>query len=235
MSPFSKVFSVVLAFLAMTSASPIQSCPPPSPPTDYEKMVAQCSNLPVEPAAVLLPITSDGSQEVHPVFYEIFPETPDLFKTPVSGLHLETYNTKSQVEQAIVFKNIPANAKNCSLQVAIADKPDRFFMTKLREASTQNGEGESHLVNVHRLTGFPLDGKVSYNSVQAFPSDGPHLGGLELGGWDISEQNGKIINKYGLPCAGEFYFKLAYRQRCNEKSVYLHQDSKNGVFLRYDL
>jgi hypothetical protein len=234
MCSFSKIFSIFLAFSALAGASPVPSCPSiPEGLTPYEIMVGQCSNPPLMPVSPP-PTGGLAKERIHPTIYEVFPEKPELFMNPVGGLHLETYNTASQVEQVFSFKNIPANAKNCQLNVTFAAKADRLLITNFREASTKNREGESHLINIYTLPGYLTDGRVSYNSVKDFTFETNRIAGLELSGWDVAEA-AEFSYRYGIPCAGELWFKLAYRQRCNEKSVYLHQDERNGVFLHYDL
>ena len=234
MSSFSKIFSILLAFSALAGASPVPSCPSiPEKLSAYEIMVGQCSNPPLT-GGITHPTGGLAKERIHPTIYDVFPQKPELFKNPVGGLHLETYNTASQVEQVFGFKNIPANAKNCQLNVTFAAKADRLLITNFREASNKNRERESHLINIYPLPRYLTDGRVSYNSVKDFTFEANRIAGLELNGWDVAESSEHSFS-YGIPCAGELWFKLAYRQRCNEKSVYLHQDERNGVFLHYDL
>ncbi|RKL43365.1 hypothetical protein BFJ72_g4189 [Fusarium proliferatum] len=60
--------------------------------------------------------TSSSVKTIVPAtLYDIYPENPDESSGPVNGVHLETWKDKSQVEQVIFFKNIPADVKNCNL------------------------------------------------------------------------------------------------------------------------
>ncbi|SCO43922.1 uncharacterized protein FFNC_09521 [Fusarium fujikuroi] len=62
--------------------------------------------------------------------YDIYPENPDESSGPVNGVHLETWEDKSQVEQVIVFKSIPADAQNCNLSWRQGPRYSRKFLVK---------------------------------------------------------------------------------------------------------
>ncbi|KAG4257244.1 hypothetical protein FPRO04_08424 [Fusarium proliferatum] len=68
--------------------------------------------------------TSSSVKTIVPAtLYDIYPENPDESSGPVNGVHLETWKDKSQVEQVIFFKNIPADAKNCNLSWRQGPRP----------------------------------------------------------------------------------------------------------------
>lgn len=90
--------------------------------------------------------TSSSVKTIVPAtLYDIYPENPDESSGPVNGVHLETWKDKSQVEQVIFFKNIPADAKNCNLSWRQGPRYSRRFFVKNSDAQA----------DARPLSGFP--------------------------------------------------------------------------------
>ncbi|CAI4213237.1 unnamed protein product [Parascedosporium putredinis] len=88
------------------------------------------------------------------VIHDIFPTQPDLATGPATGVHLETYADKSQVEQVLAFTGIPKDAKSCSFNWKQGDRIERIFIA------------------------------VSYNSVKPFDTAKAEFGGADFTNWD---------------------------------------------------
>jgi hypothetical protein len=164
-----------------------------------------------------------------PTFYNIYPGSPDLFKTPVGDLRLETWQSKSQVEQVVIYKNIPATAKNCKLSFEVGPKVDRVFLTRMRREAI--GYEESHQIDVHSVKGYPTDGKITYNAVKGI--DSQFLSSFDVKHWDDFEQPSRV-HSIDVPCAPELAFKLGYKNVLGEKTLFLQTTVKNGLFLEYN-
>ncbi|KAF4964597.1 hypothetical protein FSARC_7503 [Fusarium sarcochroum] len=158
------------------------------------------------------------------VIYDIYPEHPDYSKKPVHGVHIETYNNKSQVEQAIVYKGIPAGAKNCGFGWMQGDRHGRTFLVK-------NGNA---LAGIRQLSGFPKDGEdVSYNSIKPFDDAEKELGANDFSNWDTADAQPHGAGS--VKCAETLYFKAGFRNPEGDSQVYLEQDDKNGWVITYNL
>jgi hypothetical protein len=205
----------------------------PSRPPSYLDKVKACVN-PIWPPSTpfessQLPV--DQLKQIAPNYYRIYASEGDRFDSPYDSLLLQSYEFQSQVETILEFKNIPANAKKCTLHAEVGDINERVFLTHKREGVAHHGE--SQLVNIEVLVGLPKGGKVTYNAIQPF--HGPRAGAMEFGNWENSEQRGGIFSTYGVPCQSELFIRLSYSQKCNEKSLYLQQNEKSGFRLRYEL
>ncbi|KAG4293083.1 hypothetical protein FPRO06_12571 [Fusarium proliferatum] len=108
--------------------------------------------------------TSSSVKTIVPAtLYDIYPENPDESSGPVNGVHLETWKDKSQVEQVIVFKNIPADAKNCNLSWRQGPRYSRRFLND-----------------------------VTYNSVKPF-DDQKSIGGPSFSFWDDRKEDVHLV------------------------------------------
>ncbi|KAJ4258232.1 hypothetical protein NW762_008381 [Fusarium torreyae] len=156
--------------------------------------------------------------------YDIYPGHPDYSKKAVHGVHLESYDDKSQVEQVIVYKGIPAGATNCGFGWVQAERHERTFLVKNSNA----------LAGIRQLSGIPKDGKdVSYNSIKPFDDAEKELGAPDFSFWDTFDADSHGAG--GIKCAETLYFKAGFRNPKGDTQVYLEQDDKNGWILTYDL
>lgn len=162
-----------------------------------------------------------------PAMYNIYPQAPDVSKPAVTGLHIETFEGKSQLEQVAVFSGIPAGAKQCTLGWSQADKEDRVFVLK----------GDTGLTRIRQLSDIPepADG-ISFSSVQPY-DDAPEQEALgpDFTFWD-DEQYDQWDHVGGqVDCANEIYLKVALYDPAAKSSLYLGQDEQNGLWLEWVL
>jgi hypothetical protein len=156
--------------------------------------------------------------------YDIFPEHPDYAKALVLGVHLETWDNKSQVEQVIVFNGIPVDAKNCGFGWRQAPRWQRTFLVKNSNA----------LAEIRLLSGFPKEGEdVSYNAIEPFDDTKMVIGGPDFSFWDDREHDGHGVGS--VECAETLYFMAGFRDPKGDSQVYLGQDDvKSGWVLTYE-
>lgn len=154
--------------------------------------------------------------------YDIFPQHPALYKDAVSAVHLESYDDVSQVEQIVVFRDIPAGAKDCSVSWSQGERLQRLFIVK----------GDDALSTVRQLSGFPKDGEdVSYDSIMPFDNAENNVGGPDFTNWDDREESSHDIGE--VECAETLYFKVSLRNNDKDAMVLLQQDESNGYSLLY--
>ncbi|KAI5460196.1 hypothetical protein BGZ63DRAFT_465586 [Mariannaea sp. PMI_226] len=157
-----------------------------------------------------------------PEMYNLYPEQPDRTSSAVTEWHLETFSDKSQLEQAAVFKNIPAGATQCTLMWEQASMTERTFLV----------DGKDALVRIQTLSGFPSGKAVSYSAVKAFDTLGDQgHAGVELTGWDTLDKALHIGG--GIPCAEEIHLLLYLQHPNGDTKFVLDQDDKNGLFIKY--
>ncbi|KAH7161888.1 hypothetical protein EDB81DRAFT_785697 [Dactylonectria macrodidyma] len=167
------------------------------------------------------PTGSETVQLIPSVIYDVFPKHPDLAKDPVAGVHLETYNNASQVEQVLVFKGIPASAKECSLGWQQGERIERVFVVK----------GKDALSEARLMTGFPKEGeKVTYNSIEPFVRE-DDFAGMDFTNWDDLDADLHIGG--GYECSETVYIKVSLRNKDGNSKVYLKQDENNGYYVTY--
>jgi hypothetical protein len=249
------VLTTALAFSAMVAAGPVPSAAvssttlvtctttatgsqptssvPGRPPT-YLDRVKACVNPTWPPASANYELTHkpiDQLKQIFPNYYRVYANEGDRFDNSYDSLLLQSYEFESQVETILEFKNIPANAKKCTLHAEVGNMNERIFVAHKREPVAHHGE--SQLVNVEILKGLPKEGKVTYNAVQQLR--GPRVGSIDFSGWDDSEVTERVFSSYGVPCQSELFIKLSYYQRCNEKTLFIQQTQKTGFKLRYEL
>ncbi|KAF9772778.1 hypothetical protein IL306_009486 [Fusarium sp. DS 682] len=173
------------------------------------------------------PTTTTSSSAIKTIvpaaLYDIYPEHPDEASGPVNGVHLETWKDKSQVEQVIVFKDIPADAKNCGLSWRQGPRYSRRFLVKNSDAQA----------DARPLSGFPENEEdVTYNSIKPF-DDQKSIGGPNFSFWDDREDDSHVVG--GVDCAETLYFIIGLRNPKGDSQVYLEQDDhENGWTLTYN-
>ncbi|CCT74521.1 uncharacterized protein FFUJ_10576 [Fusarium fujikuroi IMI 58289] len=152
--------------------------------------------------------------------YDIYPENPDESSGPVNGVHLETWEDKSQVEQVIVFKSIPADAQNCNLSWRQGPRYSRKFLVKNSDVQA----------DAQPLSSFP-ENDVTYNSVKPF-DDQRSIGGPNFSFWGDRKEDVHLAG--GVDCAETVSFIIGLRNPKGDSQVYLEQDEhKNGWTLTY--
>ncbi|KAF4958311.1 hypothetical protein FGADI_2477 [Fusarium gaditjirri] len=152
--------------------------------------------------------------------HNIYPEHPDESSGPVNGVHLETWKDRSQVEQVIVFQDIPVGAKNCELSWRQAPRYSRRFLVKNSDAQA----------DARPLSGFP-ESDVTYNSIKPF-NDQKSIGGPNFSFWDDRKEDSHIVG--GVDCARTISFIVGLRNPKGDSQVYLEQDEhENGWTLTY--
>ena len=137
-------------------------------------------------------------------------------------MNLAAVGNESLIEQAIVFKGIPAEAKKCSLWWKQADVSERSF--------TVAGQG---LTSIIQLSGFPAEGEpVSFNSLQQFEHEGAVSMGPEFTGWP--NVKGASTHLAGsIDCSEDLFFRISIRVSQGDGFIYLAQDEKNGFYVAY--
>ncbi|KAF5026511.1 hypothetical protein F66182_1371 [Fusarium sp. NRRL 66182] len=166
--------------------------------------------------------TSSEATITPEAIYDIFPKSPSTAKDPVMGVHLEAYNNASQVEQAIVFKNIPAGAKECSFGWIQGPRLEQTFLVKNSNA----------LAEIRQLSGFPAK-DVSHNSIKPFDNVEPHIGAPDFSFWDDREHDWHGAGS--VDCAETLYFFAGLRDPNSDSQVYLGQDHQSGWAIKYTL
>ncbi|RGP81039.1 hypothetical protein FLONG3_828 [Fusarium longipes] len=194
-------------------------------PSLTNTFAALASLLAISSAApTILPRASEcpstGKARLQPsALYDVFPSAPNVAKK-ASGFHVETYNNASQVEQLVVFNNVPENAKECSLGWAQGERPERIFIVK----------GGDALTEVKQLSGFP-DKSVTYQTAKEFDTIDETVGAADFTNWDDLPAQGHIIG--GIDCKSSIYLKAALRNPDGNTKVFLEQNSKNGLYIEY--
>ena len=172
------------------------------------------------------PETPAANSVWQPEMYNVYPESPDLCKPPVTHLHVEAYQEKSQLEQVAIFRGIPAEARVCTLMWSQAVKEDRVFVTK----------GQSAHTRVTQLSGLPAEGPITFSSIQPFDvapeeeSVGPDFTFWDDAGFGQSDHNAGIIN-----CAEEIYLKVSMRNSTATATLFMEQDAQNGFWIEWEL
>ncbi|RBR04414.1 uncharacterized protein FIESC28_11567 [Fusarium coffeatum] len=196
MPSFANTFLALASLLAVSSAAPT--------------VVPRASSCP-----------STGKARAQPsALYNVYPSAPNVAKKS-PGFHIETYNNASQVEQLLVFSDIPAEAKSCSVGWAQGERPERIFIVK-------GGDG---LTSVKQLSGFPDAKNVNYNTAKEFDTIDESVGAADFTNWDDLPAQGHIIGS--IDCKSSIYLKAALRNPDGNTKVFLEQNSKNGLYIEY--
>ena len=196
MPSFPTTFVALAYLLAISSAAPT--------------VVARASSCPFT-----------GKARVEPsALYNVYPGSPDVAKKS-PGFHIETYNNASQVEQLLVFNDIPAEAKSCSVGWAQGERPERIFIVK-------GGDG---LTSVKQLFGFPDAKNVNYNTAKEFATLDGSVGAADFTDWDDLPAQEHIIGS--IDCKSSIYLKAALRNPDGNTKVFLDQNSKNGLYIEH--
>ena len=205
MAPLTSTLFSLLSLTAMATASPLMT----------SRTTSHSSRAP----------NNENTKIWQPEMYNIYPQAPDVSKAPVTGLHIETFEDKSQLEQVAVFRGIPADATNCSLGWSQDTKENRVFILK----------GSSGLTRIRQLSGLPSEGDgVSFSSVKPF-DDAPEDEGLgpDFTLWDDEQYDDWDHLAGGLDCAEEIYLKIKLRTPEEKASLYMAQNEKNGFWIEY--
>ncbi|CEI62141.1 hypothetical protein FVEN_g10354 [Fusarium venenatum] len=195
-------------------------------PSLSNTLAALASLLAISSAApTILPRASEcpstGKARLQPsALYNVFPSAPNVAKK-TSGFHVETYNNASQVEQLLVFNDVPADAKDCSIGWAQGERPERIFIVK----------GGDALTEVKQLSGFPDTKSVTYETAKEFDTADETAGAADFTNWDDLPAQGHIIG--AIDCKSSIYLKAALRNPDGNTKVYLEQNSKNGLYIEY--
>ncbi|KAF5027618.1 hypothetical protein F66182_289 [Fusarium sp. NRRL 66182] len=157
----------------------------------------------------------------HPpsALYNVYPGAPNLSKESL-GFHVETWGNASQVEQLLVFNDIPAIAKDCTVSWRQGNRLERVFIVK----------GGDALTEVRELSGFP-DSPVTYSTAKTFDTADEAIGAADFTNWDDLEPQGHIIG--AVDCKSTIYFKAALRNPGGNSKVFLEQNSQNGIHIEY--
>lgn len=148
---------------------------------------------------------------------------PDSSEPPVEEVQIAGLKEVSLLEQAIVFKGVPADAKRCSLNWQQADASERSF--------TVVGQG---LTRARQLSGFPGEGEpVSFNSLREFEGDddAPSFS-PDFTRWP--ENEGPFVHLAGpIDCSEEIYLRISVQVAQGDGFIHLAQDEKNGFYIAY--
>lgn len=159
--------------------------------------------------------------------YNIYPLQPDRADLPVDNIHLQYLEDGIELEQVIVFRGIPAEAKTCSLNWVTGSELDRVFV------ANENG-----LIKFTQLAGLPFNGQISANSIEGFETENTFYANM-TGGDKVKGAVGGITSG-DFDCAGELYFKAQiesdttmFDQSTEEGHVFLEQNEKSGLYIKY--
>ena len=162
-----------------------------------------------------------GTNHAPSAKYNVFPGAPDVGKESL-GFHVETFQNASQVEQILVFSDIPAGTKNCQIGWQQGSRVERVFIVR----------GGDALAGVRLLSGFPHKSSVTYNSVKPFVDAGKDVGAADFTNWDDLPPQGHLVGD--VDCAETMYLLFALRNSNGNTKVFLNQDDENGVYVSYN-
>ncbi len=153
---------------------------------------------------------------------------PDYSQPPVDCIQLDRTGDVS-LEQAMVFRGIPAGAQNCQLKWMQADESERNFTV-----------GRHGRTIAHQLTGFPTtgaegdDAPVSLNSVLPFDNGNTTRFSPDFTQWP--ENHGPWDHLAGtIPCSEDIFLRIRLNEEEGDGFVHLDQDEKNGFYIQYTL
>jgi hypothetical protein len=220
MPSFTKTIFALAASAALVAATPVPAGAPP-----VEQVKEDCPDTGAVGGGNSAPKT------IFPELYTVYPSHPEISRPPVNGVHMEVYGKKSEAEQVVVFKGVPANAKECVFNVHMAPKHERVFVVNVE----MMGSGDSALTTIYGMS-KPATEEISWNSIQGLWSEETKIGGFEFSNWDPLVGGAHIGNQgYKVDCAEQIYIKTNFRQLNATKSVYMEQNENNGYFLEYKL
>ncbi|KAI1650442.1 hypothetical protein F4815DRAFT_442219 [Daldinia loculata] len=157
-----------------------------------------------------------------PSMYNLFPEDPDHSEPSVSFINVSTRENKPPVEQAIVFRGIPSEAKTCNINWDQAAESERNFTVE-----------DSGYVSLLQLNGFPYGEPVSSSSVAAFEPAGAKPVHGDFTFWDKQSKTAWPHFIGPVNCSSEIYFRLALDTLSGFGHVFMDQDKKNGFHIDY--
>ncbi|RYP91117.1 hypothetical protein DL770_002773 [Monosporascus sp. CRB-9-2] len=158
-----------------------------------------------------------------PTMYNLNSSDADRGEPPVGYFQVEAQEDVS-IEQAAVFRGIPAGAKLCKLMWRQAGSAERCFSV--------DGHG---LTAVRQLSGFPgEDEPVTFNSLRAFDRGNATTFSPDFSFWP--DHDGPFEHMAGaITCSQEIYLRIAINRSYGDGFIYLDQDEKNGFYIQYTL
>lgn len=158
-----------------------------------------------------------------PDTWNIYPQQPNFSQnTTTSGLEVEAFDGKSQLEQVVAFRGIPRDATSCTLGWSQADRTNRTFLV----------DGDSALVSVRPLSAMPKQ-PVTYGAVDELDDEEKDKElHPDFTFWDDSE-GAAGHTAGGVDCAEDMYFRIALADPKVKSHVYLGSDEQNGLWLEY--
>ncbi|KAI1176174.1 hypothetical protein F4777DRAFT_547368 [Nemania sp. FL0916] len=180
---------------------------------------------PVPPASdVPTQLDAPNNTFFQPTMYQIFPRDARKSGPAVSQLQVVRADNGSTLENIAVFKGIPSNAKTCMLGWVQAAKPER----------TEFVVQGSGLLATQQLSSLP-NGDVNWEKIapiaqEAVTQERPLLH-PDTTSWPNIETAASHIAGF-IDCAETIYLKIQVDDRNPAGSVYLGQDTKNGLTLQ---
>ncbi|KAF2194490.1 hypothetical protein K469DRAFT_705950 [Zopfia rhizophila CBS 207.26] len=162
----------------------------------------------------------------NPTMHTIFREKPDVVVNTTNFFYVtQDEGGKNKRDQVMVFKNIPAGAKDCSLLWAAAPTGTNFgyFKTGLTQVFSVKLDGKKF---------DEIVPEVSYEKVK--PITGERVGGADFTFWPQSTQ--ETDHTVGdAACASEMAFTvdLVGGSPGQEGSVVIEQDERTGWYIEY--
>ncbi|KAM0186134.1 hypothetical protein ACHAPI_011872 [Fusarium lateritium] len=177
----------------------------------------------VATSAVGLPPPSNLSvRRVPSALHNVFPEAPDLTRNSKT-FQVEAWNNASQVEQILIFNDIPINARDCSVRWRQGNRIDRLFICK----------GVDAVARVKQLSQIPQLHPITFNSIQSFDHGNEDIGAADFGDWDDLESWDHIVGS--IDCSENIFLKAALRDVRESTKIVLDQNDQNGFYITYSI
>ncbi|KAK7746224.1 hypothetical protein SLS62_009440 [Diatrype stigma] len=212
-----------LLWLAAASSAQLvtvtRSTAEPTPPTQVTAAAAFTTTSSSSTA------TATTIQLAQPTMYNLNSSEPDCGQPPVSYFEVDLQGDAS-LEQAAVFRGIPAAAQRCQLKWRQADAAERGRFEVGRHGRTK----------ARQLTGFPAAGEpVTYDGLRAFDADdGVATFSPDFTQWP--EHAGPFDHPAGtIPCSPDIYLRIAVNRAEGDGFVHLDQDAEDGFYISYVL
>lgn len=195
----------------------------PTPSTQVAAAATASSSLSSSSASTATP-TATTIKLPQPTMYNLNSSDPNCGHPPVTYFEVDLQGDAS-IEQAAVFRGIPAAAQRCQLKWRQADTSERGRFEVGRHGRTK----------ARQLTGFPAAGEpVTYYSLQAF--DAPDVTTFSPDFTQWPETVGPFDHSAGvIPCSPEIYLRIAINRDEGDGFVHLDQDAKDGFYISYVL
>ncbi|KAJ4305059.1 hypothetical protein N0V90_000589 [Kalmusia sp. IMI 367209] len=185
--------------------------------------ISDPTSPPAPSPSITTPETPQQHEITEPRSFNIYPKQVNV-EDPVGHVDLKkTADEGIITTNALVFDNVPANAKNCNL---------KWRTDKANDRSTFFADGFGQVFS-RQLFGFP-SGKVTYNSLEEFrDNEAEFVSSMDFTGWESSPTT---HGGPSLKCAEQVAVELKPSgQGDGDNRVFITLTKTNGFYLTYAL